>query len=280
MRFWEVSVHPDSILKSLDAAPRKRWSQNFLVSPHWAVELVQRVLEGNRQQIVWEIGPGLGALSRVLLEKAEVPVTLFEIDPKLSGYLRQEFPMVKLVEGDFLQCDLREHLEPQGEKKRLSVLSNLPYHLSSPILFRLVELRDRLENVVLTFQREFAERLFAQPNTKDYGALTVVIQSVFEIERIGVIPPGAFFPSPTIDSEALRFRPRARLAPKHLSAVVHAAFSQRRKKMISNLKREFSNLPFEAIFRSLDLNPNVRAEALSLTEFERLADALEKHGLE
>lgn len=260
-------AHPDVILKALGAGARKRWSQNFLISSHWATKLTERALAPTAVDEIWEIGPGLGALSRLVLEKAKVPVRVFEIDPKLSEYLRGEFPGIQLTEGDFLDFDLSV-LREKGLK--ISLLSNLPYHLSSPILFRWIEYADHLAQAVFTFQREFAERLYAAPRSESYGALSVLAQAAFKIERLGILPEGAFFPAPSVQSEALVLVPQPMEHWEVLSAVVHAAFQQRRKKMVSNLKQAYRECAVEGWLAELNLDPNVRAEMLSLEEFRAI----------
>jgi len=259
--------HPRVILDSLGAAARKSLSQNFLVSPHWAEKLALKALEPKVDE-VWEIGPGLGALTRPLLAHAKVPVTLFEYDRKLSEYLRGEFPTVPLIEGDVLDADLAT----LSAGKKLSVLSNLPYHLSSVILFRLAELAIPPVQMVLTFQREFAQRVVAEPRTSAYGSLSVLMQLQFEVERLGIIPPGAFYPAPEVDSEALCFRPRERALSQPFRLMVRGAFQQRRKKLVGNLKKSSPGLNWEETLESLGVDPNARAEELSPEQYRLLGE--------
>ena len=258
--------HPRQILESLDAAARKSLSQNFLVSPHWAEKLAFKALD-IAADAVWEIGPGLGALTRPLLSRATVPVTLFEYDRKLAAYLRQEFPGIDLVEGDVLDADL----EGRSAGLRLSVLSNLPYHLSSAILFRLAELASPPVQMVLTFQREFADRVVAAPRTGAYGALSVLMQLQFDIERLGILPPGAFYPAPGVDSEGLAFRPKGSPLAPELRSLVKGAFAQRRKRLVSNLKKSSPAPGWEQCLEKLGVDVNARAEELSPAQFLELA---------
>ncbi len=257
--------HPKVVLDSLGAAARKSLSQNFLISPHWADKLVRASLE-TPAEAIWEIGPGLGALTRGLLMSAKVPVTVFEFDRKLSEHLRVSFPGIHLVEGDVLKQDLASH----QAGKRVSVLSNLPYHLSSAILFKLAELPSPPVSLVLTFQREFAARVRAFPRTPDYGALSVLLQLQFEIESLGVLPPGAFYPAPDIDSEALRFVPKPAALPPELRLLVKTAFEQRRKQLPSNLKKKFPGIQVAEILQKLGFSPLARAEELAPADFVAL----------
>lgn len=263
--------HPRDILLSLQANARKSLSQNFLTSPHWADRLTQFVAETPKADAFWEIGPGLGALTEKLLQKAgNTPVKLFEYDRKLSAYLREKYPKVELIEGDFLEADLKAHL---GSAKRIGVLSNLPYHLSSPILFKLLEYRDCFPRLVLTFQKEFAERLYALPGSRDYGQLSVLAQLQFQISSLGTLPPGAFYPMPGVSSEALLLEPKPpmKVAAAHVSQLVKSAFRHRRKKVSSNLKQAYPQAPMEAVLQRLHIPPGARPEDLSKEQYVALA---------
>ncbi len=264
--------HPRTILLSLEANARKSLSQNFLTSPHWAELLASQALKPAGIDEVWEIGPGLGALTSVLLKKTQLPVRAFEYDRKLSAYLRTTHPSLLLQEGDFLDVDLKQ----VSPGKTVSVLSNLPYHLSSPIFFKLLEERRRISQIVLTFQREFAERLMAAPRTPAYGALTVIAQLHFQIESLGILPPGAFYPAPAVSSEALLFTPReAELdSPSHVRWVVKAAFQQRRKQIVGNLRKALPEAPMEPILTGLGISPASRPEEISKEQYIRLTQAV------
>jgi 16S rRNA (adenine1518-N6/adenine1519-N6)-dimethyltransferase len=257
--------HPRAILDTLGAAARKSLSQNFLLSPHWADRLTDRTT-AIAADAIWEIGPGLGALTLPLLAKAKVPVTLFEYDRKLAAYLRENIPGVDLVEGDVMDQDL----ETRSNGLRVSVLSNLPYHLSSAILFRLAELSTPPVQLVLTFQKEFARRVVALPSTPAYGAMSVLLQLQFEVESLGILPPGAFYPVPDVDSEALIFRPRSVGIPPAFRKMVRGAFAQRRKKLTSNLKKAVPGTHTDAALEKMGVNPNARPEELSPAQYREL----------
>lgn len=261
--------HPRATLDLLGAAARKSLSQNFLLSPHWAEKLSSAALD-IPADAVWEIGPGLGALTRPLLEKAKVPVTLFEYDRKLAAHLRETYPAIDLREGDVLDQDLAALAGGQ----RISVLSNLPYHLSSAILFRLAELPTPPVQMVLTFQREFAQRVNAKVRTPAYGSMSILLQLQFEIESLGVLPPGAFYPAPDVDSEALVFRPRGPHVTPGFRKLVRGAFQQRRKKLTGNLKKALPGEPTEEVLEKMGVDPNARAEELSPEQYRTLGQAL------
>lgn len=262
--------HPRELLQKLEASPLKSLSQNFLTSPHWSSKLVDSFLEFESPgDWVWEIGPGLGALTEQLVTKSQKPIRLFEIDRKLSQYLREKFPRISLEEGDFLSQEWSRFLNPTD---KVSVISNLPYHLSSPMIFKMAEHKSQLTHFLFTFQKEFAARLMAQPETKDYGSLTLLVEIHFEIKSLGIIPPGAFYPPPSIASEAILFIPRFGSLPQEevLVAIIKAGFKQRRKKLISNLKQAFPEINWSDLFQKADLPENIRAESLTLSDFKKL----------
>lgn len=263
--------HPKQELSKLEAKARKSLSQNFLQSPHWAEKLVDAVAAGRADEY-WEIGPGLGALTDRLIKKGISPLRLFEYDRKFCEGLRNRYPDINLVEGDFLEADLK----PLVEGKRIAVLSNLPYHLSSPILFRLMEFRGSFDRLVITFQREFAERLLAQPDTSEYGGMTILIQLHMEVKSLGVIPPKAFYPAPKVDSMALEFRPKPELDVPYekLRNIVRTGFLHRRKKLLSNLSVLYPKPQLESAFKELGINEMARPEVLTPNHFKELTKKL------
>lgn len=259
--------HPKKKLASLEANARKSFSQNFLTSPHWVEKLATASIDP-AADVIWEVGPGLGAITKKILEHAKCPVRLFEIDRKLAANLRQEHPNVPIQEGDFLETDIVK----EAEGKKVSLLSNLPYHISTPILFMLLEHRVHFARLVLTFQREVAERVKARPRTSDYGALSVLVQTCFEIESLGIIPPGAFYPAPKVDSEALLLRPKpaGRVPYENLRKLVKQAFLHRRKKLSSNISNLADKERILKALTGLNHTENARPEELSPKDFETL----------
>lgn len=266
-------AHPKSLLDLLGANALKSFSQNFLTSPHWADKLADAAMAFDSDE-VWEIGPGLGALTEKLVERSECPVRVFEIDRKLSGYLRQHFAEATekgrftLHEGDFMSVDVAAI----SAAPRITVLSNLPYHLSSPILFRLLEIKARIAGQVLTFQREFAERCAAKPGTKAYSSLTVALALHYRVESVGRIPPKAFYPAPDVESEALSFTPIAVDADTAKAIeIARFAFQQRRKTIAHSLKHNYDSSLVMAALQAAEIPPTIRPEQLAPADFLRLA---------
>jgi 16S rRNA (adenine1518-N6/adenine1519-N6)-dimethyltransferase len=268
--------HPDKELQELNARPRKSFSQNFLQSPHWVQKLVDAVLEEDDGSAIWEVGPGLGALTGKLVERAQDRLTLFELDRKLAQGLRRKYPHVPLVEGDFLKADFNQIL---SDSKKVRLISNLPYHISSPLLFRIIENAVYFDRAVLTFQREFASRLRAVHSTKEYGALSVIAQTALDIRSLGILPPGAFFPKPSVDSEALVLKPKKLDSAQSfsvLSAVVKVAFRHRRKMAVSNLKLEYLGSSVTESIEELGLTQMIRPENIPPEAYRVLSVKLVK----
>ncbi len=261
--------HPKHLLDSLGAAARKSLSQNFLISPHWADRLATEATKVPCDAI-WEIGPGLGALTAPLHAKAKAPITLFEYDRKLAAHLRTQFPQTELVEGNVLDQDL----ESRSVGKKISVLSNLPYHLSSAILFRLAELPSPPVQLVLTFQKEFAQRVVSGRRSPSYGSMSILLQLQFEVMSLGVLPPGAFYPVPEVDSEALVFRPRGVFIPAAFREMVRGVFQQRRKRLSGNLRRLLPGAGTDAALEKLGIDLNSRPEELSPDQYQQLGSLL------
>jgi 16S rRNA (adenine1518-N6/adenine1519-N6)-dimethyltransferase len=254
----------------MDHVPRRRFGQNFLVSPG----IVRRIVEAIAPKpgdVVVEIGPGLGALTAPLLECVE-RLHVVEIDRDLIARLKQAWPPERLAihEGDALEFDFAA----LGE--RLRIVGNLPYNISTPLLFHLAGYATRVRDMHFMLQKEVVDRMAADPGSGDYGRLSVMLQYRFDIERLFVVPPGAFNPPPKVDSAIVRLVPKKagegeKAKDEALFArVVTAAFSQRRK-MLRNTLRE---LIAEERLAALGVKPTARAEELSVTDYVRIADAL------
>jgi 16S rRNA (adenine1518-N6/adenine1519-N6)-dimethyltransferase len=247
--------------------PRKRFSQNFLVDQSAIADIVAAVGPRAGDNMV-EIGPGLAAITRPLADIVH-PLHVVEIDRDIVAKLRREFGPEELSihEGDALEFDFAS-LGPE-----LRVVGNLPYHISTPILFRLFETADVLRDIHVMLQAEVVERMVAAPGDSDYGRLSVMLQYRFEMEKVLDVPPDAFEPAPKVDSAVVRMSPRngawRRAADeKVLSETVALAFSQRRKTLRNTLGKELSAEDFV----SLGIDPQARAQTLSVEEFIRIAD--------
>ena len=249
--------------------PRRRFSQNFLVDPHYIDRIVDAVRPEPGDRVV-EIGPGLGALTGRLIERAG-HLTAIEIDRDLATRLAVQFAPERLTLhiADALTFDLTA-LGPG-----LRVVGNLPYHISSPLLFHLAEHAAVLRDIHVMLQREVVARMTAEPATADYGRLTVMLQTRFAVRRLFTVPPGAFRPAPAVESAIARLVPLgddrpAILDPALFERVVAAAFGQRRK----TLRNALAQLASERLLEEAGVDPGTRAERLACADFVRLSNAL------
>ncbi len=246
---------------------RKRFGQNFLADPHYVARIVDAVDPKPGDNLV-EIGPGLAALTGGLVQRAG-HITAIEIDRDLAARLRKDFTPEQLTlhEADALEFDY-SRLGPD-----LRVVGNLPYNISSPLLFRLAAHDALLTDLHVMLQKEVVARMTAAPGTADYGRLTVMLQAKFRILRLFVVPPGAFRPAPKVESAVARLVPLGKdkpaIADEALFArIVAAAFSQRRK----TLRNAVSALCTTAMLEAAGIDPGARGETLSVEDFVRLAN--------
>lgn len=254
--------------------PRKRFGQNFLHDTHIIQRIVSAIAPKENEPVV-EIGPGQGALTRVLLSY-QPQLTAVELDRDLVVLLRDAFADEKnfsLREGDALKFDLTS-LSPTPHSLR--VVGNLPYNISTPLLFHLLEQRAWIRDMHFMLQKEVVQRLAAEPGGKDYGRLSVMAQYYCHITHLFDVPPGCFFPPPKVMSAIVRLQPREPAVVANdvtlLATLVSTAFQQRRKTLRNTLK----TLASEAQILAANISPDARAETLSVTDFVHLANIL--HG--
>ncbi|NIO05836.1 MAG: ribosomal RNA small subunit methyltransferase A [Proteobacteria bacterium] len=262
--------------------PRKRLGQHFLIDKN-AMEKIVRVADLDPADVILEIGPGRGEMTMLLAQKSQ-RVMAVEIDRVLASQLVDKTASLRNVEvicGDALKVDL-EAMSRHTEK-RMKVVANLPYQISTPLLMRLVSFRCLFSSMVLMLQKEVALRAVAKRNTKAYGSLSVLLQ-VYTTPTIEMLlPPNCFFPRPKVDSALVRFlvhkTPKIKIDDEQaLWRVVRAAFGHRRKTLKNALKSILPEARFsEEVGRAMEnvkIDPTRRAETLSLEEFARLTDGL------
>ncbi len=250
-------------------APRKRFGQNFLADVHYIARIVDAIDPRPGDNLV-EIGPGLAALTRPLIERAG-HLTAVEIDRDLAARLAAEYPSDKLTlhVGDALEFDFAQL------GTNLRIVGNLPYNISSPLLFRLAAHDARLKDLHVMLQKEVVARMTAAPATPDYGRLTVMLKAKFRTTRLFVVPPGAFSPPPKIDSAVVRLVPlgsaKPAIADEALFArIVAAAFGQRRK----TLRNALADVTDAATLTAAGIDPGARGETLAVDDYVRLANRL------
>lgn len=280
-------MNPDSpseiraVLEERGLALKKRWGQNFLVN-RGARERLVALLEIQANQTVWEIGPGLGSMTS-LLTKRTAHVLAFEVDHGLCRYLQETFggvPSFTLVPGDFLET-WKKAVSEHGEPDRL--LGNLPYRAASLMIADLIEGGLRPPVMVVTVQRELAQRMASGPGTKSYSSFSVLCQSCFDVTDRGDLQPGSFYPVPEVVSSIVEMRPKEDAPDARtlfvLSALCRALFSSRRKTIRNNLASGMlePHVPAEAVKAALageGIDLGSRAEQISPETFLRLARAL------
>ena len=258
--------------------PKSKLGQNFLRDES-AIARIAAALGNISGQTVVEIGPGEGAITRALTEGAG-HVTAIEVDHELAVRLKAFFPAEKLtvVEQDVLEFDFAAEAEKAGHK--LAVAGNLPYYITSPILLKLAENHAVLDRAVLMVQREVADRVVAEPGSRDYGVLSVTVQMYGPVERLFTLPPGAFSPPPEVHSTVFRWRfaPRfAELGVEEESFLRFAkqAFAQKRKTLANNLRAAgFEADVFQKAFAAAGIAAQARAEALSIEELAAVSQEL------
>lgn len=249
--------------------PRKRFGQNFLVDSKIVADIVDAIHPG-RDDLLVEIGPGLGALTRPLLQSLD-HLHVVEIDRNIVERLHREFSerYLTIHSADALEFDF------QALGKNLRVVGNLPYNISTPILFHLAQFADSIRDMHFMLQKEVVARMVAQPSTSDYGRLSVMLQYRFEMEQLFVVSPDCFRPAPKVESAVVRMIPRRQPlieADKEniFAGIVSAAFSQRRKTLRNTLHGYLKPEDYTA----LEIDAGKRAENLSVTQFVAIADYL------
>lgn len=257
---------------------RKRFGQNFLVDEtiiDSIVDLVEEQMSGatGKTNALIEIGPGLGAITQPLLKRFN-SLTAIEIDRDLAARLRNRFaahPGFSLIETDALTVNL-EALGSDQPGQQFTIVGNLPYNISTPLLFHLFTQADRIESMLFMLQKEVVQRMVAQPGTKTFGKLSVMTQYHCHVESLLEIGPESFDPPPKIDSQLIRLVPRreALLSPpaaEQLRQIVTAAFAQRRK----TLRNTLAGICDQELIIAAGCDPGARAERLTLQQFLQLA---------
>jgi len=271
-----ISDLPDArdLLRKHGLAPKRGFSQNFLVQPAITARIADTVTDLGREVV--ELGPGLGALTHPLL-LCGCRVLAVELDRDMVHVLEEELgghPQLEIRQGDAAELDLTAYSRACGTK--LVVTGNLPYQATGAILRQVVRHRDALKGAVLMVQREVRDRLVARPSTKEYGALSVFIQAAFAVDTVCRLKPGSFFPSPQVESSVVRLtpwpEPRAQ-ETQTFQEMVRAAFQMRRK-TLRNALRSMGDP--DRVARAADdagIDLGRRGETLSVEDFARLAAA-------
>ena len=261
---------------------QKKYGQNFLIDPH----VLEKIMDGagiGAEDFVLEIGPGIGTMTQYLAERAG-RVLAVEIDDKLIPILKDtlsEYDNVTVLHQDILKTDLAGIIQEQNKGNPIKVVANLPYYITTPILMALLEQKIHLESITVMVQKEVAERMQAEPGTKEYGALSLTVQYYTRPEIIAYVPPNCFMPRPKVGSSVIRLiryeEPLVKVKDeKAMFATVRAAFNQRRKTLVNALagggiaEKEKTLKALEV----MGLDEKVRGERLSVEQFARLSELL------
>ena len=248
--------------------PLKRFGQNYLLDQNILNKIVKEINPVPEDHIV-EIGPGQGALTAKLYQKVKL-LTAVEIDTRVTEDLQKKFPGLKLIVDDFINLDLQNIMGNNDNKLR--IVGNIPYNLTSSILFHLIKYVDIVQDTVLMVQHEVAKRMIALKGTKDYGILSVILRYFSDTEYCFKVSPNVFFPRPKIDSAVIHIRFKNTINKNDKQSfidIVKASFGNRRK----TLKNSLSNSIFRELnFADSGIDLSLRAEQLEVEDFIRLAE--------
>ncbi|MGA7750885.1 MAG: 16S rRNA (adenine(1518)-N(6)/adenine(1519)-N(6))-dimethyltransferase RsmA [Gallionella sp.] len=254
---------------------KERFGQNFLVDERIIADIISAIRPEPEENMV-EIGPGLGALTRPLLKRLN-HLHVVEIDRDIIARLESDYPQdnpkskLTVHAGDALEFDFATLVAP------LRIVGNLPYNISSPLLFHFATYADRIKDMHFMLQNEVVERMVAEPSTPEYGRLSVMLQYRFHMEKLLDVPPESFRPAPKVDSAIVRMipLPASEIAvhnKKLFAAIVKTAFGQRRKTLRNTLRAYLDEMDFE----KLGINPQLRAENLAVADFIKVANYLDE----
>lgn len=274
------------IMKKYNIKANKSLGQNFLISQ----EVVDNIIEASEiseKDLVIEIGPGLGTLTKRLLEQAG-KVICVELDTKMINILEERFFLYKnleIINQDILKVDLKNKIKQEKEKngfEKVKIVANLPYYITTPIIMKLLEEELDLESITVMIQKEVADRLTAIPGKKNTGAITYTVYYYTDSEEILEVPKDSFIPEPEVTSEVIKLNIRKTpiVEPKNkekMFKVIKCAFTQRRKTLLNSLvntnildsKQQGINM-----LNSLNINENIRPEELTIEQFKEISDFL------
>jgi 16S rRNA (adenine1518-N6/adenine1519-N6)-dimethyltransferase len=273
-----VSIRKE--LAEYGLTPRKGWGQHFLIDRN----ILNRVIETaevGKEDVVLEVGPGLGEMTLLLADRVQKVVAV-EIDPRLAERLRQkakDHPNVEVVQKDILKVNFDQFVDRRGTG--IKVVANLPYQITTPLLFRFIDSRHLFSSLTLMVQREVAERLAAPAGGKEYGPLSIFVQVVSDLSIRFFVKPASFFPRPKVDSAVIRMvwreKPLVDLRDEDwFKKVVKGCLGYRRKTLANALKHSGLSLPddLEGRLERIDIDSRRRPETLTIEEFGGLAEAL------
>ncbi len=284
MAYLGIPKNTIEVLQKYNFNFQKRFGQNFLIDTH-VLERIISEAEITKDDVVLEIGPGIGTMTQYLCESASKVIAV-EIDNTLIPILADtlsEYDNVTVINEDVLKLDINKIVEEECGGRPIKVVANLPYYITTPIIMSLFEKDVKIDSITVMIQKEVAERIIAKPGTKDYGALTLAVNYYSEPEIVANVPPNCFMPRPNVSSAVIRMRryatPIVQTDDKVLMfKLIKGSFLQRRKTLVNGISN-FSELNFtkeevaEAL-KEMGLGESIRGEKLTLAEFAKLSNLL------
>ena len=274
------------ILQKYNFSFQKKFGQNFLIDTH-VLDKIVKYSNITKDDMVLEIGPGIGTMTQYLCENARKVVAV-EIDEYLIpilGDTLKAYDNVEVINNDILKLDLNKLVQEKNDGKRIKDVANLPYYITTPIIMELLEKHVPVDCITVMVQKEVAERMQAGPRSKDYGALSLAVQYYSKPEVVANVPPNCFMPRPNVASSVIKLdlyeEPEVKVNnEEHLFKLIRASFNQRRKTLANGIKNfqglNYSREEVVSALNNLGIREDVRGEALSLQEFAALSDELEK----
>ncbi len=274
------------ILQKYNFRFQKKYGQNFLIDTHILDKIISEA-GITKEDMVLEIGPGIGTMTQYLCENSREVVAV-EIDETLIPILKDtlsEYSNVCVINEDILKVDINQMVQERNHGNPIKVVANLPYYITTPIIMGLFESKVPLESITIMVQKEVADRMKAGPGTKDYGALSLAVQYYARPEIVAIVPPNCFMPRPNVSSAVIRLK-RHQIPPvtveneELLFQIIRASFNQRRKTMTNSLNNaaglSYTKERISEALIKIGQKENVRGEALTLEEFAKLSDELNK----
>lgn len=271
------------ILKKYNFNFQKKFGQNFLIDTH-VLEKIMDAAEITKDDLVIEIGPGIGTMTQYLCERAREVIAV-EIDKNLIPILNDTlsaYDNVEVINEDVLKLDIKALAEKRNNGKPVKVVANLPYYITTPIIMGLFESKVPLKSITIMVQKEVADRMKTGPGSKEYGALSLAVQYYSDPKIMAEVPPNCFIPRPNVGSAVIRLdkceEPKVDVKDEALLfRIIRASFNQRRKTLVNGLSNggiPVSKEELKGILIRLFDNENIRGEALSLQQFAALADEI------
>ena len=275
-----------NILKKYQFVFQKKYGQNFLIDTH-VLDKIMKAADIGSEDLAIEVGPGIGTLTQYLCENAK-NVAAIEIDDMLIPILNDtlsEYDNIEIIHDDVLKVDIGSVIEKYGSCRKVKVVANLPYYITTPIIMSLFESKVPIDSITVMVQKEVAERMQAKPGTKDYGALSLAVQYYADAKIVANVPPNCFMPRPNVGSAVIHLKkhetnPYEVKDEKLLFKIIRASFNQRRKTLQNGLKNA-QDLPYSKdeilqAIRESGLDEGIRGEKLSLEQFVTLANILKQ----